>query len=61
VRRRIAAGGKSCPTRKTRYRDRASAAVIVRRMQRTSGRQAVPVRYYECPLCNGWHLTSKED
>ena len=55
MKRLIATGGR-CPTRKRRFRDHTSAIRALKLIQGSGGSLA---RAYECPLCNGWHLTSQ--
>lgn len=45
---------------KTRYRDQQEAVEALHRLQVKSKREVQPTRVYECPICNGYHLTSKE-
>ena len=49
-----------CKTRKVRYRDHTSAAMALRVLRERSNHDKIPVRVYECPICKGWHLTSKD-
>jgi hypothetical protein len=51
-----------CPSRKVRYRDSDEAKKALSRIKATAGqvRHATPVRYYECGMCQGWHLTSQD-
>lgn len=44
---------------KRRFRDRQEALRSVRHAAFVSTREKVPTRAYECPNCNGWHVTSK--
>jgi len=62
VRRKVGKnkGRRACPTGKVRFRDRQSAAEALHR-SKVSTRQVVPVRCYECPLCHGFHLTSRNE
>lgn len=46
---------------KRRYRDKADALRTVRGIALDSTREKIPVRAYECPVCNGWHISSKPD
>jgi hypothetical protein len=48
---------RSCGKR--RFRDKQQALRALRTLQRVGSRQKIPVRAYQCPACNGWHLTSK--
>jgi hypothetical protein len=43
--------------KKTRYRDIEQAKRALT-CCRKSGRERVPCRYYDCPYCKGFHLTS---
>ena len=52
--------GRRCPSGKTRFRDHTSAATALAVAERRSTRAVVPVRAYECPTCQGWHLTSHD-
>ena len=49
----------SCPSGKRRYRDHIGAqfALAVIRHRRTDRRRET--RAYPCPICHGWHLTSR--
>lgn len=42
---------------KTRYRDKREAVAAVHHFAVNSTRHTIPTRAYECPGCNGWHLT----
>lgn len=42
-------------SRKKRFKDKSSAKKVVRNILRESGDE---LRYYECPICKGYHLTS---
>jgi hypothetical protein len=44
---------------KRRFPDRASAIASLHTLKSHSGRDKVPARAYQCPECNGWHLTSQ--
>lgn len=46
--------------RKVRYRDKQHALATLRFTSRIES-TVTPVRVYECPACNGWHLTSKPE
>ncbi len=48
-----------CPTRKAAYRKKLWALMAVARIQRESDRPVVPIRVYQCPYCQKWHLTSQ--
>lgn len=53
-----------CPSRKLRYQTDIEAKVALASAQVNRERKAaekVERRIYECPLCHGWHLTSKEE
>jgi hypothetical protein len=43
---------------KVRYRDKAEATEALHRIA-TSTRHHRPTRAYECPSCNGYHLTKE--
>lgn len=45
---------------KTRYRDHDEAVRALHRFKARSTRDKIPIRAYECSVCNGWHTTSKE-
>lgn len=61
MKRRTGVGGKRCPTGKVRYRDRGSAAHMLHKLAAQGERRGKTLkRYYECPMCLGWHLTSQE-
>lgn len=51
-----------CKSGKTRYRDEIGAKLALARIQHkdSSGRAKQERRVYLCPLCRGWHLTSKK-
>lgn len=44
---------------KRRFRDDVEAKRVLRSMRTHSTRTRIPVRAYECPICRGFHLTSK--
>lgn len=58
--RRKTALKSACVTGKRRYRDQASAELMLARItvQDDPRRAKLPQRAYECPNCAGWHLTS---
>lgn len=45
---------------KRRFRDQREAINALHRIRNRSTRSNVAVRVYFCPLCKGWHHTSKE-
>lgn len=52
---------KNCPTRKVRYRDQAEVKVALNRTKAKGNlgdKRRREARFYRCPMCNGWHLTS---
>ena len=56
-----AAEKRSCLGRdrpKIRYKSRKAAQLIIDNPKRFKGRKK-PKRAYKCPVCDGWHLTSK--
>lgn len=53
---------KRCPTGKVRFSDRESAKRAKAWAQAAGARRGKTIkRYYECPFCQGWHLTSQEE
>jgi hypothetical protein len=44
---------------KKRYRDRPEALGALRHLQETSERETVPIRFFWCSRCCGYHLTSE--
>lgn len=44
---------------KTRYRDRDEALGAMRAVNQSARLMKELKRAYECPTCNGWHLTSR--
>lgn len=57
--RRYRGPGKKnrCRTGKRRFRDRTEAAVA---LKRAHGWGRDETRSYQCPFCNGFHLTSQK-
>lgn len=49
-----------CRSGKTRFRSQSEAIHSLHRFQKTSVREVVPKRVYQCEFCNGWHLTSED-
>lgn len=47
-----------CGTKK-RFRDDIAAKFAMTRMD-TTATETRPIRAYKCPICKGWHLTSKK-
>ncbi len=56
VARKKARRTRRCPSGKVRYRDHQSAVMVLRNVQ---GRGGDLARAYQCPMCQGWHLTSQ--
>lgn len=50
---------RTCPTGKVRLRDETAAALALAEVKRKRNGLRVEQRYYECPRCKGWHLTSQ--
>lgn len=48
----------TCRTGKLRYRDRIAALLTLDRLDNLDPARREK-RAYRCPLCRGWHLTSK--
>lgn len=46
--------------KKKRYESRQNALHAIKLIQRTSKRNKVPQRTYQCYKCEGWHLTSMD-
>lgn len=45
---------------KVRYHNANQAKMALRAVRGNIEKRAkTPVRYYECPLCNGWHITAR--
>lgn len=59
----------TCPTGKRRFRDARGATHFMQSMQARAAHAEEHggqhnyrvVRKYQCPECDGWHLTSKEE
>ena len=45
-------------TRKIRYRTKLDAKLALASTQRSRNPRREERRYYRCPACKGWHLTS---
>lgn len=65
--RRAAPGAPSrmlCPTGKVRFAGERSALAALQRIAADAVeavfRARQPCRVYECPRCDGWHLTSQQ-
>lgn len=59
-RRKKTSKDSRCATGKKGYRDKIGAMLALAeagRASRANGREEA--RYYRCPTCNEWHLTSK--
>lgn len=55
---------RDCPTGKVKYASEhdAQIALVGALVNRNRGRlQRHEQRWYQCPMCTGWHLTSKPD
>lgn len=53
---------KRCPTGKTRYADRECAKRARTLLAAAGPRRGKTIkRYYPCPFCAGYHLTSQEE
>jgi hypothetical protein len=59
MRRFIAVSKRTCRTGKTRFHDETSAKRVIVEFNRTSERDKLPVRAYQCPFCADWHITSQ--
>lgn len=46
------------PPRKIRYRTKLDAKLALASTQRSRNPRREEHRYYRCPACKGWHLTS---
>ena len=52
----------TCPSGKRRYPDHPTAkAVLSKAKRRRRPGPCDPVRFYRCPSCEGWHLTSTKE
>lgn len=51
----------ACPSGKLRFRDRIGAMMALADCARKDAAKRREVRAYRCPLCRGWHLTSRAD
>lgn len=63
VSRRSRTGGKrrGCPkTGKVRYPDHQAAVIALRKARKFEGSEKLASRVYQCAMCRGWHLTSKD-
>lgn len=47
-----------CPTGKKRHTSKQEARNALHKIWRT-GHNKMPIRYYPCTMCKGWHLTSQ--
>lgn len=48
-----------CLTGKRRWRTRLDAKIALADINRRDRQQRREQRAYRCPICNGWHLTSR--
>jgi hypothetical protein len=46
---------------KRRYRDHQEATRALHHFAVNGTRDVKPVRAYQCPTCNGWHITSRAE
>ena len=51
----------SCASGKRRYSDRIAALLVLAQTQRFGGTSRAERRVYQCPVCRGWHLTSRAE
>lgn len=52
----------TCPTNKRRYPDHATASAVLRKAKRRRRPgPSDPIRFYRCPICEGYHLTSTKE
>lgn len=59
--RKLPKGDRSCPTQKLRLPDHSAAVFKMRSLRYNHpDREYVPIRAYKCDLCDGWHISSKE-
>lgn len=49
------------PCKKITYLNKKDANTVLAQIATTNQTHKKPIRSYECPLCSGWHLTSKQD
>ncbi len=47
-----------CSTKKRRYKNDIDAQQALNEIKKRAARDKVPIRFYPCSLCNGFHLTS---
>lgn len=52
------AATKRCPAKK-RYSDELGAKIALASTIGKRGKRRNETRYYKCPVCRGWHLTSQ--
>jgi hypothetical protein len=51
---------RSCSGKK-RYRDEQEAKRALRNLATNSSRDTIPVRWYECANCHGYHITKQAE
>lgn len=52
----------TCPSGKRRYPAHSTAKVVLgKAKRRRRPGPCDPVRFYRCPSCEGWHLTSTKE
>ena len=47
------------PCNKVKYGTKKAAEEDLKRIKNSSKKEILPIRAYECKICNCWHLTSK--
>lgn len=49
----------NCPSEKKRFKSSDHAKDVLTKIRYTSNSGRIPIRYYFCHFCKGYHLTSR--